>query len=45
MELARSMLKAKKLLHQFWGDAVTCAIYILNRASTKSVQGITPQEA
>lgn len=45
MELARSMLKAKKLPDQFWGDAVTCAVYLLNRASTKSVQGITPQEA
>ena len=45
MELARSMLKAKKLPDQFWRDAITCVVYFLNRASTKIVHGITPQEA
>ena len=45
MELARSMLKAKEMPNEFWGDAVTCAVYLLNGAATKSVQGMIPQEA
>ncbi|KAA0055552.1 putative mitochondrial protein [Cucumis melo var. makuwa] len=39
------MLKAKKLPDQFRGDVVTRVVYLLNRASTKNVQGIAPQEA
>ncbi|KAA0053129.1 integrase [Cucumis melo var. makuwa] len=45
MEMARSMLKAKNLPNEFWGDAVACTVYILNRAPTKSVPGMTPYEA
>ncbi|KAL0556644.1 hypothetical protein IC582_005158 [Cucumis melo] len=45
MEMARSMLKAKNLPNKFWGDVVACTVYILNRAPTKSVPGMTPYEA
>ncbi|KAL5814582.1 hypothetical protein ACOSQ4_025223 [Xanthoceras sorbifolium] len=45
MELARNMLKAKEMPNEFWGDAAACAVYLLNRVMTKSVQGMTPQEA
>ncbi|KAA0065975.1 integrase [Cucumis melo var. makuwa] len=45
MEMVRSMLKAKNLPNEFWGDAVACTVYILNRAPTKSVPGMTPYEA
>ena len=45
MELARSMLKYKGLPDRFWAEAVACAIYILNRSFTRSLDGKTPQEA
>lgn len=45
MELVRCMLKTKKLPSKFWVEAVASAGYVLNRASTKSVKGKTPQEA
>ncbi|KAA0038299.1 integrase [Cucumis melo var. makuwa] len=35
MEMARSMLKAKNLQNEFWGDVVECTVYILNRAPKK----------
>jgi transposase InsO family protein len=42
---ARSMLKAKGLPGWFWGEGVNAAVYVLNRCSTKSVDGMTPFEA
>ncbi|KAD4585342.1 hypothetical protein E3N88_22943 [Mikania micrantha] len=39
------MLKHKGLSNDFWGEAVSCAAYLLNRSYTKSVPNITPQEA
>ncbi|KAJ0795409.1 putative RNA-directed DNA polymerase [Helianthus annuus] len=45
MELSRSMLKMKKLPNSYWAEAVACATYLLNRATTKSVQDVTPHEA
>ena len=29
--MARSMMKAKGMLAKFWGEAVTMAVFILNR--------------
>ena len=43
--MARSMLKAKKMPAEFWGEAVTTAVFILNRAPTKALKGKTPFEA
>ena len=43
--MARSMLKAKKMPAAFWGEAVSMAVFILNRAPTKSLKGTTPFEA
>ncbi|KAI3708032.1 hypothetical protein L2E82_37034 [Cichorium intybus] len=45
IEMARSMLKAKNLDDSYWGEAVACACYLLNRTSTKSLPNMTPQEA
>uniref|UniRef100_A0A251VGU8 Putative zinc finger, CCHC-type n=1 Tax=Helianthus annuus TaxID=4232 RepID=A0A251VGU8_HELAN len=45
MELSRSMMKLKRLSHVFWAEAVSCATYLINRATTKGVQDIAPQEA
>jgi hypothetical protein len=42
---ARSMLKAKGLPEWFWSEAVNIAVYVLNRCSTKSIDGMTPFEA
>ncbi|WVZ61109.1 hypothetical protein U9M48_011031 [Paspalum notatum var. saurae] len=42
MGMARSMMKAMALPGWFWGEAVTTAVFILNRASTRSVDGKTP---
>jgi hypothetical protein len=39
------MMKAKKMPSHFWGEAVTTAVYVLNRAYTRSVDGKTPYEA
>jgi transposase InsO family protein len=43
--MARSMMKSKGVPGRFWGEAVTTAVYLLNRAPTKSVVGMTPYEA
>jgi transposase InsO family protein len=43
--MARSLLKAKGMPGTFWGEAVTTAVYLLNRAPTQSVTGMTPYEA
>ena len=45
MEMARSMLKEKRLPNTFWAEAVYTAVYILNRCPTKSVKDRTPIEA
>ena len=37
-------MKAKKMPAEFWGDAVTAAVFILNRAPTKALKGKTPFE-
>ena len=43
--MARSMMKAKGMPARFWGEAVTTAVFILNRAPTKALTGKTPFEA
>jgi hypothetical protein len=43
--MARSLLKAKKLPKQYWAEAVSCAVYLLNRFPTRSLQGVIPEEA
>jgi hypothetical protein len=43
--MARSLLKASGMPATFWGEAVATAVYILNRAPTKAVDGMTPYEA
>jgi len=39
------MLKAKHLPHEYWAEAVTCTVYILNRCPTKAVMNRIPEEA
>ena len=45
MEMARSMLAAKHLPNEYWGEAITTAVYIMNHCPTKSVKNKAPQEA
>jgi hypothetical protein len=45
MDMARSMLKEKHLSNEYWGDAVLCSIFILNRSLTKTVRDHVPWEA
>ena len=45
MEMARSMLAANYFSNEYWGEAVTIAVYIMNRCPTKSVKNKVPQEA
>jgi len=42
---ARSLMKAKGLPAEFWGEAVSTAVFILNRSPTKALKGQTPYEA
>jgi len=43
--MARSLLKEKKMLKQYWAEAVSCAVYLLNRCPTRILQADTPEEA
>lgn len=43
MEAARSMLYAKNIPIEMWGEAVACATYVLNRSSSSSCTA-TPYE-
>ena len=45
VEMARCLLKSMQVPGRFWGEAVTVAVYLLNRAPTKSLNGKTPFEA
>jgi hypothetical protein len=44
MAMARCMLKEKKLPGTFWGEAMNCVVYILNRTVTKGTNENTPYE-
>ncbi|CAO2153577.1 unnamed protein product [Urochloa humidicola] len=43
--MVRSLLKGRNMPSMFWGEAVATAIFLLNRAPTKSLDGMTPFEA
>ena len=43
--MARSLLKGRGVPAAFWGEAVSTAVFLLNRAPTKSVAGKTLFEA
>eukprot|EP00253_Pinus_taeda_P031401 PITA_31401 len=43
--MVTSMVKAKHLPHEYWVEAVTCVVYILNRCPTKVVMNKIPEEA
>ncbi|KAM1171417.1 hypothetical protein ACFX2G_022142 [Malus domestica] len=45
LDMARSMLKSKRLPKELWAEVVSCNVYLSNRSPTRSVWGKTPQEA
>ncbi|KAL0554273.1 hypothetical protein IC582_008190 [Cucumis melo] len=45
LNMARSMLKCKKMPKEFWAQAVECAVYLSNRSPTKSLWNKTSQQA
>ena len=44
LESARSMLHFSSLPLELWAKASNCAVYLLNRVATRSVEGKTPYE-
>jgi hypothetical protein len=42
---ARSILRARNMPGHFWGEAVHTAVFLLNRAPTSALDGMTPFEA
>ncbi|KAA0062709.1 copia-type polyprotein [Cucumis melo var. makuwa] len=45
LNMARSMLKSKKMPKQFWVQVVECAVYLSNRSSTRSLCNKTHKQA
>jgi len=45
MNMARSMLKGRNLSNEYWGEAIACAIYVINISPIKSVMEKVPEEA
>jgi hypothetical protein len=45
VNVAKSILKTKKMPNEFWAKTVDCAIYLLNRCPTKNLNDMAPQEA
>ncbi|KAL4273006.1 hypothetical protein GQ457_13G030250 [Hibiscus cannabinus] len=44
VEMARSMLQARRLSNQFWAEAVATSVYLLNLSPTRVVMNKTPYE-
>lgn len=44
LNMAKSMIKEKKLPHSFWGEAVSAAVYLLNKCLTKRLKDKVPEE-
>jgi len=44
VEMARSMLQARRLSNQFWAEVVSAAVYLLNLSPTRAVMNKTPYE-
>ncbi|GKV02915.1 hypothetical protein SLEP1_g15292 [Rubroshorea leprosula] len=44
LNMARSMMKTKKMPREFWVEAVECVVYLLNHGTTKAVDNKTPIE-
>lgn len=45
MEMARSIMKERSVPTTLWAEAVSTAVYILNRSPCSAVEAQTPYEA
>ncbi|XP_070046079.1 uncharacterized protein [Nicotiana tomentosiformis] len=45
LNMARCLLKAKSMPREFWGEAISCAVYLNKRSPTRNIRDQTPQEA
>jgi len=45
LNMARSILKTKKIPNKFWAEEVDCVVSLLNRCPMKDLNDMTPQEA
>jgi len=45
MNMAKCMLREKKLSNDYWAKAVLIKVYVLNKYPTTSLQDVVPQEA
>jgi hypothetical protein len=45
VEISRCLLKAMAVPGPFWGEAVKTTVYLLNRAPSRSFNGVMPYEA
>ena len=43
--MARYLLIEKKMLNEFWAEAINTSVYLLNKLPTKALQNKTPYEA
>lgn len=43
--MARCLLKTKNMSNEFWGEAVTTNVFLLNCSPTRNVDGVTMYEA
>jgi len=45
MNMARRMLREKKLSNDYWDETISTTVYVLNISPTSSFQDTVPQEA
>ena len=45
MEMTRALVKERRIPKEYWGEAVACAVYLLNRCPISATEAMTPQEA
>jgi hypothetical protein len=45
LNMARNMLKTKKIPNEFWVEVVDCVVYLSNSCSIKELNAMTPQKA
>ncbi|MCO5552099.1 hypothetical protein L7F22_005609 [Adiantum nelumboides] len=43
-EVARALMSEKNVPHCYWAEAVSTAVYIMNRTPTAAVHNVTPEE-
>ena len=43
-EVARALMAEKSMPHCYWAEAVSVAVYIMNRTPTAAVHDVTPKE-